>query len=68
MTATTTMNEALRAELERTNSLGWVCAWGRVVAGSPAGVTLERDGVESHYCAPFVGVKRDGQLAIVRWG
>jgi hypothetical protein len=66
---TTTMNNALRAELLR---LGWKperVAWGRRVSGNVPGVTLERDGVERHYYAgPFKPVRRDGQTAIVRWG
>jgi hypothetical protein len=65
---TTTMNNALRAELLR---LGWKperVTWGRRVSGNVHGVTLERDGVERHYTGPFVSVRRDGQTAIVRWG
>lgn len=66
-TKTTTMNDALRAELVR---LGWKperVTWGRRVSGDMHGVTLERDGVERHYLGPFVPVHRDGQTAIVRW-
>ena len=65
---TTTMNDALRAELLR---LGWKperVTWGRRVSGNVHGVTLERNGEHRHYAGPFVSVRRDGQTAIVRWG
>ena len=65
---TTTMNDALRAELVRLNWKPERVTWGRRVAGNVHGVTLERDGVERHYAGPFVPVHRDGQTAIVRWG
>ena len=65
---TTTMNDALRAELAR---LGWKperVTWGRRVSGDMHGAILERDGVETYCAGPFVPVHRDGQTAIVRWG
>jgi hypothetical protein len=65
---TTEMTSALRDAL---TAKGWDpqrVTWGRRVSGSPHGVTLERNGVETYHQGPFVAIYRDGQSAIVRWG